>query len=288
MASLNIDPDFNTPGHPIFQAADGVCFRFPWEPLVTNSSFFRDLTSIPLPPCDDPDTQEVIPLLSATSIALKLVFQVLSPNKWPRQKVKPFPYEHLEEVFIIADAYDLNAVLECLYKSSNDPFVVFTMAMALRDVAKIELAAHAVMRAAQIPPEIDFLLWIKSPVARAKLHRLREYHKTHITVKLFKHKAKILALSKYHLFNKSCRREPPCSPSTKWDNFCSLAFKEITRAISLIEAGHGPQVIIDAVVAGIGCPTCAGRMSQLMSDAVGSARPGTDGILKLHHFEPWF
>ncbi|RSH87916.1 uncharacterized protein EHS24_000435 [Apiotrichum porosum] len=184
MSSLNLDPDFNTTGLPIFEAADGVCFSFPWEPLVAVSSFFQDLQSLPVPAGGSQghsDSELVIPLPAATSQALKVAFHAINSvaTGEPLGMTPPTDPQVLIDLITLVDAYDLDpvAVLKPISSCANileDAGRRFALAALRQDEDEMESCSQHLLKTPekQMSEWLNAILSAKAPAAHYRLSQL--------------------------------------------------------------------------------------------------------------------
>ncbi|RSH87918.1 uncharacterized protein EHS24_000437 [Apiotrichum porosum] len=297
MEPLVFDPAFTTPEDaPIFQSSDGVCFRFPWKPLVAVSSFFRDLQTVRLPPAQDQDLPPVIPLLSALSKGLRTAFLVLKSIGDTSVRVPTSDLSdlsHLVDVVTVADAYDLNIVLETLqtiYTANRNWKTSFTLFAVLHDVNGMENVMTYILASSSYPLEdwMKDVLSTKAPQASYKFTKIANFHA--VNIERFDERARFLAKNSYRGFLQTCRQkgcQQGCSEFKAWPSFEALAYRKISRAVVLMHRGHGHDVIEPAVTASLKCLHCASRLLDLLREARVYSRYDWTYIKNCYRSIPW-
>lgn len=296
-APLVFDPDFTTPEDaPIFQASDDVCFRFPWEPLVAISSFFRNLQSLPLPPGDQ---DAVIPLPSATSKALKTIFLVADSLASGALLSVPSTYrsKHIPEVIAVADVYDLEAIFEPLFKAyftRKSYYVALLLALILQDTAKADATAIKLLDKYQneghgdygLPSWVDSFLSTTAPLAHSKLLTLFEFFDDKMDVGRFQDQVELKSRNEYPGFLPTCRTQQ-CPEYRSWASFRALASRKLTRAVVNLHNGNVKDMV-EKATADIKCDDCAARMTELLRNALAYSRPHKPrDVVAQHQDLPW-
>ncbi|RSH87915.1 uncharacterized protein EHS24_000434 [Apiotrichum porosum] len=242
MTSPGTEPDFNAVGLPVFEAADGVLFAFPWEPLVVASSFFRDLKSLPPPTEEHQDSssnRSIIPLPSATSNGLKATFQIIhrTTHSLPLFDHLPHEAETLVDMNVIADAYDLTSVIEKVceaYKRAGSYFVPFCFATLAEEVDQMNILSFHLLHETtkkEVPDWLCTVLQANAPIAQAKLLLMYHVRETNLDANAFKSRADHMLEHSYGGFLKKCVRNR-CSEyriaDSKW--FINLAAPRLLGA----------------------------------------------------------
>lgn len=281
MSSLNLDPDFNTTGLPIFEAADGVCFSFPWEPLVAVSSFFQDLQSLPVPAGGSQghsDSELVIPLPAATSQALKVAFHAINSvaTGEPLGMTPPTDPQVLIDLITLVDAYDLDpvAVLKPISSCANileDAGRRFALAALRQDEDEMESCSQHLLKTPekQMSEWLNAILSAKAPAAHYRLSQL--YKQREDKIHAFRSEATCVARHSYYGFQKWCRYLP-CTEYQTFSHlsFFALALQKIDELEVVIRQryGEGAYGVIAGHLSSVSCSTCHMRLSIILRKGV--------------------
>jgi len=282
--SLDFHPDFVTPVDGIiFQSSDGKAFRFDISVLVTFSSFFRDLKSIPTTTTADSTSVITVPVAGDSLLwALRAIKSICCGRPLPSLSYGygygNERYKLFDDVLVLVDAYDLPVLGRALLDAAmNAParldarhtFDVYALACIMNDKTIVSTLSEtmALLHSDGLKSMSD---WATRTLRTKDAMTLLALHELHSgwTSPLADFQTRGLTAGEFTNFNRTCQRQG-CSVHDSYRGDFGRFIGNCSASIAIALCRDLPKILLGMDILcksdlELACATCHGRAVDLL------------------------